>query len=170
MIESMWRIEFEPADGSPALRLLDFGDRMANEPMLPATQDTTRSAPINSRWARFRGNGHADGSADWSRRELFASPAAARAHCFRARLALAPRTPGRITAEIEGGEKWEFPDAAIITASPMVERRIPNAVITTFSALVGRARPMSIIPLFAGIPTDWINQKPSAISDKPSAL
>ena len=165
---SIWRVEFVPVSGT-TIRLLDYGDRMSGEPVFPIGQDAFRSTPIGSRWSRFRPSANMEGEAKWSRRTTYADPMATRAAVWRLRDQL-PNAEGKITVAIENGETWELLDAAIISALAMPERRIPNAVMTEYSAMISKARPVSEITLFAGIRPDWINQKPSAIAAKPSAL
>lgn len=170
MIDSIWRIEYHPADGRPPVRLLDYGDRMNAEPRLPCGQDAWRSAPIGARFSRYEGAGHTEGQAEWTRRQTFATPTAARAAVWRLRDAFSRLRRGRLVVALDGGETWEMTGSAVILCAPTIERRIPNALMVMYTAQTGRARPVSEIAIFAGMTPDWINQKPSAIAVKPSAI
>ena len=120
------------------------------------------SAAVAQAWTTSGGLLGAKRAMTWSRRREASTNSAARADAFRhaGMVPLGQTVTLRVTIQAADGETdpevWDFPDAVITAAVPVVERRgAGGAVMWTFRAVAGKAVPVSGIPLVSGLPISW---------------
>lgn len=114
---SIWKIEFLPTSGAPIV-LLDFGERMKDEPEFETTQANAASGamfvPFGSNYAL----GAATNAASWNRERYFRNNAHARTASLYERQSFPWGTQGSIRVTILNGTTWTYERSALLTMTP----------------------------------------------------
>ncbi len=153
MTSSLWQIEFFHAAGS--IRLLDYGDFLAEELAPEVTGPASQWSELSTPWGGSAAQAGATTALAWTVRRDHASHAAVRGFCMDHAAAFPTGLTGILRLSVEGGEEWDLPDVVLTrsTPRPLVTAPVPRS-LTAYTATGGQLNPATLIDTFPGLP--WI--------------